>query len=41
LVANETTPASDILIRFGDCLEGGDAEGATNCFAQDAVEDAV
>ena len=27
MLANETTPASDRLVRFGDCLEAADARG--------------
>jgi ketosteroid isomerase-like protein len=28
---------SDALIRFGACLERGDADGAANCFTSEAV----
>jgi hypothetical protein len=41
MLANETTPASDRLVRFTDCQEAADANGATTCFAKDAVKDAV
>lgn len=41
MLANEKTPASDRLVRFTDCQETADADGATNCFAKGAVKDTV